>query len=233
MAFTARELITRSYYLSQIVARDLQTVSSSQITDGLYLLNALLDFKGSDIRHIPYFRRDEFETVIGQEDYFVENLVFVDSLTFNIGDVRYSMIEASRKDYFASPRVDNIQALPYMYRCERELGGMRIYLYFLPQDVYTIKLSGKFEFDQVELDTDLTLNYDLFYIEYMRHLLADMLCDEFGVTLPDGVMQKLVEYTKKITEISPPDLTLGKQSFFKGSPAFDWQMINLYKGWIP
>lgn len=233
MAYPALELITRSYYLSQVVARELQTVSGAQITDGLYLLNSLLDFKGSDIRHIPYFKRDTFDTVVGQEEYFVPNLVYLDALTFNIGDVRYALDKMTRKEYFSGPRVDNIESLPYGYRIERELGGSRIYLYFLPESIYTMKLSGKFEFDEVELQTDLSLSYDLFYTEYMRYLLAQMICAEWGVTLPDQASKQLSIYQKKIMEVSPPDLSIQKQSFFNKQPTWDWQAINLWKGWWP
>ena len=66
MAYTALELVTRAYYLSQIVAREAQTVSGSQISDGLYLLNALLDVKASDLQLIPYYQEYDFTSVAGQ-----------------------------------------------------------------------------------------------------------------------------------------------------------------------
>src|SRR3990167_10297108 len=228
MAYTALQLINRAYYLSQVVSRELQTVSGVQVDDGLYLLNALLNFKGTDIRNIPYFRRDTFNTVIGQEAYSVENLVYLDTLTFNIGDVRYSLQESTRKDYFGSPRVDNIQSLPYEYRIERELGGSRIYLYFLPEAVYVMNLSGKFEFDEVTLTTDLELTYDAFYIEYLRYLLAKKICEEYGATFPEESKAALMEYQKKIMEVSPPDLSIRKRSYFNGGRSEDWQAINLW-----
>lgn len=233
MAYPALELITRSYYLSQVVARDLQVVTGSQATDGLYLLNAFLDFKGTDIRAIPYFRRDTFDTEIGVEEYFIENLVYLDALTFNIGDVRFSLEETTRKEYFSGPRVDNIESLPYEYRVERELGGSRIFLYFVPNAVYQMKLSGKFDFDQVDFETDLSLYYDLFYIEHMRYNLANLICAEYGATFPEESQRMLSVYNKKIIEVSPPDLSIRSQSFFGNNPAWDWQMINLFKGYIP
>ena len=55
MAYLAVDLISRAYYLSQVVSRELQVVSGTQITDGLYLLNSLIDFKNSDLREIPYY----------------------------------------------------------------------------------------------------------------------------------------------------------------------------------
>ena len=233
MAYTALQLITRSYYLSQVVSRQLQTVSGEQITDGLFLLNALLSFKGTDLRLIPYFQRYEFDSVANQEEYFIENLLYVDALTFNIGPVRYSMRELTRKEYFASARVDDIANLPFSYRVERELNGSRIFLYFLPGGVYQMKLSGKFGLTQVELTTDLSLVYDLYYIEYLRYALAEYICCDYGVTFPDESKAKYMEIQKKLMEVSPADLSIQKQTYFNSRPGLDWQMVNVGKGWWP
>ncbi len=233
MAYTALQLITRSYYLSQVVSRNLQIVTGDQVTDGLYLLNALLDYKSTDIRLIPYFQRYEFDTVIGQEEYFVPGLLYVDSLTFNLNTVRFSLIETTRKEYFASPRVDDVESLPYYYRVERELDGSRIFLYFVPNAVYEMKLSGKFKLDPVTLTTDMSLTYDPFYIEYLRYSLAKMICEDYGATFPDESKSKYESMQKKLMEVSPPDLSISKNSYFSGLPGWDWQMINLYKGYLP
>lgn len=232
MAVTALELITRSYYLSQVVARELQTVSGAQINDGLYLLNALLDVKASDLHLIPYFQEYTFDTIQGTESYSVPNLVYVDSMTFNIGDVRYSLIEQGRKEYFASPRIDNVESLPYSYRVERELDGAKVYLYFVPAAAYTIKIWGKFGFTNVTLDTDLSLVYDKFYLEYLRFALAEYICSDYGATFPDLSQQKLKQIVKKLMMISPADLSIQKRSYFTKNPALDWQMINI-PGWQP
>src|SRR5579859_1953944 len=119
MAYTALTLINRAYYLSQVVSRQLQTVSGEQQQDGLFLLNALLDIKGSDLHLIPYFQQFQFTIIDSQEEYFIPNLLYVDTMTFNIGDVRYPMIEMTRKQYFGTGRVDDITTLPFSYRVER------------------------------------------------------------------------------------------------------------------
>jgi len=234
MAITARQLITKSYYLSQIVARELQTVSGTQLADGLDLLNALLDVKGSDLRLIPYFRRDSFPTIAGQEEYFRPNLLAVETLTFNLGDVRFGMQEMSRREYFGTPRVDNVQSLPFQYRAERELGGTRLYLYFQPNGVYTVKLSGKFGLTQVTYDDDMSLTYDLYYIEYLRYALAEYICQDWGQTFPEPSRMKLEEMRKKLLDTNPPDLTIQKLGYFGDArDTLDWQTINLTTGYFP
>jgi hypothetical protein len=233
MAVTALELITRSYYLSQVVSRELQTVSGDQITDGLYLLNALLDFKSTDTRLIPYYDRTTFNTIAGTEAYFRPNLLMVDTLTFNIGQVRYSMNEMTREQYFAISRVDNIQSLPFSYRVERVLGGANIYLYFVPADVYVMNLSAKYALSEVTLNQDISLVYDKYYIEYLRHELANMICSDYGATLPDSTMETLKEYRKKLLAVSPPDLSIQGDDYFSHGMGMDWQTVNLTTGWWP
>lgn len=231
--YTAQTLITRSFYLSQIVGRGLQTVSGEQINDGLYLLNALLEFKSSELQLIPYFTEYFFNTVQGTEMYFIPSLVYTDTMTFNIGPVRYPLIDMSRKEYFNGPRVDNIQSLPYGFRVERVLNGSNVYLYFPPADVYQMRIWGKFSLSDVTLNQDLSLTYDGYYIEYLRYALAEYICSEYGNTFPDQSQKKYEEIRKKLMNPSPPDLTIQKRSYFSGPGVFDWQTINLYKGFLP
>lgn len=233
MAYTALQLITRAYYLSQVVSRDLQTLTASQVTDGLYLLNADLDYKSTDLRLIPYFQRTTFNTVQGTGDYFIDGLLYVDSLTFNIGQIRYSLTENTRKEFFSGPRVDDIQSLPYSYRTERELDGTRIFLYFVPEAVYVMKLSGKYALPEVTLTTDMSLTFDKFYIEYLRYSLAIRICENYGATVPDSTYAKYMEMQKKLMDVSPPDLSMTKRGYFGSKGVWDWQTINLYKGFLP
>ena len=156
MAYTAQQLITRSWYLSGIVARNLQFVTGDQITDGLMMLNALLDFKQIEIDLIPYWTYIELPAVPNQEFYFLPFVAAVESMTFNIGPVRYPMDQTTRSTYYASSRVDNISTLPFNYNYNRALGGGNLALYFLPESNFPLKLMVKIFLVDVSLNTDLT-----------------------------------------------------------------------------
>lgn len=156
MAHTAQELITRSWYLSGIVARNLQIPTGDQITDGLAMFNALLDFKQIEIDLIPYWTYIEFQLTPNQEFYFLPNIAEIETSTFNIGTVRYPMESVSRSNYFGSGRVDNINTLPFDYNYNRGQNGGTLALYFLPQDNYPFKAMVKLFLNDVTLDTDLT-----------------------------------------------------------------------------
>jgi len=233
MAYTVTDLITRAYYLSQVVSRELETVSGQQLSDGLVWLNALLSLKSAYTRVIPYYQQYQFNAVPAQEEYFVPNLVTPETLTFNIGPVRYSTQPQSRRPYFGSGRVDNITSLPFNWHFERVLGGSNIFLYFLPDQAYPIKIWGKFGFDNVTLNQNLLTLYDEYYIDYLRYRLAMRICSEFGIPLQPQAMAELEELEEAMTDVSPPDMSLTKYSSLQGETGINWGDINIGRGWRP
>lgn len=233
MAYTVTELITRAWYLSSIVARDFETVSGDQLHDGLQMLNSLLSFKAVDTRRIPYYKQYLFNAVVGQEEYFIPGLIEVETLTFNLQTVRYSMTQVGRSEYFSTPRANDIKSLPYQYHIEREKDGARLFMYFLPQETYPFKLRGKLFLSNVSLNQDLSLTLDLFYIEYLRYALAEYMCQEYGVTYQPESQQKLKEFESMIFDISPIDFTQSKSSCFGTNSGYDYAQINLGKGFVP
>lgn len=233
MAYTVTELITRAFYLSQVVSRELETVSGQQLEDGLVWLNALLSLVSAKTKLIPYYQEYDFNAVAGQEKYFVPNLVQPETLTFNIGPVRYSTAPQSRKPYFGSGRVDNITSLPFNWHFERLLGGSDIYLYFLPDTNYPIKIWGRFGFTDVTLNQDLELIYDQYYIDYLRYRLAVRICSEYGIQIQPQAYEEMLELEEAMKDVSPPDLTLTKISTLHVEPGINWGDINTGRGWRP
>ena len=234
MSYTVTQLINRAYYLSQVVSRQLQTVSGEQFEDGLYLLNALLDVKGSDLRLIPYFTFGNFDTIANQWKYFIPNMISVETMTFNLGNTIFSMIRVERKDFFGSGRIEHVNSLPFSYHTERVLGGMDIYMYFDPGQILNIKYTGKFSLTDVTATTDLSLYYDLYYIEYLRYALAEYICSEWAVNMPEQAAMKLRQIVKKLKDISPADLTIQKAStLIVGQMGVTWAQVSLSPGWLP
>ena len=156
MAYTAQQLITNSWFLSGIVARNLQYPTGDQITDGLQMLNDLLNFKQIETDLVPYWQYITFPAVPNQEFYFLPYVADVETSTFNIDVLRYPMENVSRTNYFGSSRVDNISTLPFSWNFDRGLGGGNFAMYFKPADTYPIKMKVKTFFTDVALNTDLT-----------------------------------------------------------------------------
>lgn len=248
MAYTAQELITRSWFLSGIVARNLQVPTGDQINDGLRMFNDLLNFKQIDLPLIPYYTYIQIEAVPDQEFYFLPFVASVESVTFNIGPVRYPTGDTTRRAYFGSSRVDNISALPFNFNYSRSQGGGNLALYFLPESNYPLKLMVKLFLVDVDLTTDLTnvsqivpytfLNssnqgYDTSYIEYLRYALAQYMCSEYGITFNPESKAILTSYTRKLMYMDPPDLSMNKISILTEGTGYNWGDVNIGKGWRP
>lgn len=250
MAYTAETLITRAWYLSGIVARNLQTVTGDQIQDGLLLLNALLDFKQIETDLIPYWTYVEIPLVPGQESYFLPNIAAIESSTFNIGTVRYPMESVTRRNYYGSSRVDNIASLPFSWNFNRGQGGGTLSMYFLPAGNYPLKIMVKFFLIDVTLTTDLvnvnfplpytfinTSNqgYDTSYIEYLRYALAQMMCSEYGIIFNPESEKILRRYERQLMFESPPDLSMKKTTILAADSqvGFSYGDVNLGLGWRP
>lgn len=232
MAYTTTELITRAWYLSGIVARDLQTVTGDQLNDGVQMLNALLDLKTANQRMIPYYKEYDFTAVIGQEKYAIPDLILVETLTFTINSVRYAMEEKSRSVYFGTPRANDIQSLPYIFHVERAKGGSNLYMYFLPQEAYAFKMVAKFSLADVALGQDLSLTLDGFYLEYLRYALAEYMCQEYNLIFQPQNIMRLREIETVIFDISPLDLTTKKKSILTRTQGGDiYAQANIGHGW--
>lgn len=233
MPYTTTELITRSYNLSSVVSRDLETVTGDQLNEGLDLLNELLSIKSANQRLIPYFGTYEFTAVIGHEEYFIPNLILAESLTFSLDNVRYSMLIKSRREYFSTPRANNTQSLPYQWHYEREFGGAKLWMYFLPDREYPFELWGKFSLQDVSLNQDLSLTISKFYLAYLRYALAEYICQEYNINFPEDNQRELDSIEQKLIDISPIDLTTFKMSSLQKTGSLNYGDINISKGYRP
>lgn len=233
MSYPALQLVTRSWYLSGIVARNLEQVSGDQASDGLELLNELLDFKASDLSLIPYFKRDTIQLLTGVEEYYVPNLYQIETMTFNLGDVRYPMANESRINYFGQGRVNNINSLPFQWHLEREKGGSRVRVYYRPMQDYVAEITAKFALTEVTLFQDLSLVYDGFYLAYLRYALAEYMCHYYDIAFAPEKKAMLNSMIARLTYVSPPDLTNKKIRFMGNRSALNWGQVNIGKGYYP
>jgi hypothetical protein len=248
MSYTAQDLITRSWFLSGIIARNLQVPTGDQIYDGLQMLNDLLNFKQIEIDLIPYWTYIELPLVPGQEFYFLPYVAAIESATFNIDVVRYPMDYVARRNYYGSSRVDNISTLPFSWNYNRALGGGNMALYFKPEAAYPLKMMVKLFLVDVTLQTDLTnvsqvvpytfinssnQGLDTSYIEYLRYALAQYMCSEYGILFNPESEKILTSYKRKLMYIGPPDLSNIKTSILTAGTGLNWGDVNLGKGWRP
>ena len=227
------ELLNNAWYLSEIVARDLQTVSGSQSADGLRYLNSILTENAITGRYIPYYTHTTVPCVIGQEEYAVPGLIEVSTLTFNYNTVRYELEEYPRTRYFGEGRVDNIQTLPSVYFFEKNLGGSTIFIYPLPDQVYTLNITGKYALAKVVLTDELSTTLDDFYVTYLEYALAQRLCELYNMPFSEAKVKTLEGFMKQLNNIIDIDLSVNKTSILSGRGRVNYGQVNLGKGWTP
>ena len=182
---------------------------------------------------VPYETTYSANFVVGQETYYIPNLIQVDTLVFFLDQVRYAMKYTKRNDYFGSSRVENIQTLPFEWYFERQLGGGNLYIYFQPDKNYPMQLHGIFLQPPVALGQDLTLQFDQFYITYLRYALADRICSEFAYGTPPNVIRQLSKYEAWINKNSRIlDVSIHKTSTLQKRGSLNYAFINLGHGWV-
>src|ERR1700722_11505151 len=202
MVYTTTQLITGAYYSSGVVGREFETVSGAQIGDGLQWLNDIISEKNVDEGMVPYETTYNANFVIGQELYYIPNLIQIDTLTFFLDEVRYGMKYTKRNNYFGSSRVENIKTLPFEWYFERQFGGGNLYIYFQPDQNYPMEIHGIFNLPTVALGQDLSLIFDQFYLTYLRYALSDRICSEISLETPPNVIRQLGKYEAFINKSS-------------------------------
>jgi hypothetical protein len=233
MAYTTNQLISSSYYAAGVVSREFETVSGSQVGDGLVWLNNIITEKTVNESMIPYETTYNANFVVGQEIYSIPNLIQIDTLVFFLDAVRYAMKYEKRNAYFGTSRVENIQTLPFEWYFERQFGGGNLYIYFQPDRNYPMEIHGVFRIPSVSLGQDLSLTLDEFYTTYLHYALADRICAEYAYTTPDNVIRQLGKYEAFINKNSRLlDLRIGKTSTLQKRGTFNYGFVNLGHGWV-
>lgn len=236
----ARELISWSFYLSGVVARRFDTVEGNDIKDGLTLLNDILADRNSDGRYLPYYDTFQFPAVVGQEEYLINNLVEIETLTVTLENVRYYMQWVGRAAYFGDSRVNGIKSIPFTYHADRGINQethvpcMRIWAYWEPsQSDYVFEVVGRFSLASVTLDTNISNSLEGFYIDYLKYKLAQRICHFYGVPFNPQLMQELLVLEDKCDDVSPIDTTIQKMNPFGSSSPLNWGDVNIGHLWRP
>jgi hypothetical protein len=234
MVSTVNELIVESYYASGIVSREFETVSGSQIAGGLKFLNAIIGDKAIQTKLLPYADKYTFNAQAGVEEYFIPNLVGIDTFVFYIQGLRYETNNQQRKQYFGSFRPTNIQSLPFNWHAERTLNGTNLFLFFIPDQNYPLEIWGNFKISSVTQFQDLSLTMEQFYINLLHYELTARLCKENNYIIPQDIKDQLQSYYDAISgQSNTIDLRMQKWSAFRKGGAINYAYVNVSGGWTP
>lgn len=234
MSFNANRLITEAYYVGDIVARGYQQPTEAQVNNGLISLNRLFASTAYETGTIPYFTNYQFDAVIGQEVYFIPNLITARILTFTLSNVRFALSYQGRDAYFGSFRAENVNSLMFTNHIEKTKGGANLYMYFKPDQTYPCQLWGLFKLPPVTQFQDLSLTIDDEYINYLLYALARKLCLDSGREIPRSVQEEYERiYDTLNNNASTPDVNCKKLSTFGNMGSPNYANANFGNAWQP
>lgn len=234
MAYLTSNLITEAYYTSGIVSREYETPTGAQMSDGLRLLNKVIADRAIDQSTIPYSQKYTFNAVSGTSEYFIDNLIDIETFTFFIDGLRYQTNNQTRREFFGSFRPTEIQSLPWNWHVERELNGARLFLYFVPDTAYPLEIWGEFRLVSVTMFQDLELTLDSFYTNFLEYLLVERLCQFNSFKVPGDVQVQLEKYYQWIAgNLNIMDLSQRKYRRLSSGTAINYGIANLSNGWLP
>jgi len=232
MAYNTTQLVTEAFYLSGIVSRDFQTPTGDQITAGIFQLNNLLGDKTIQNGLIPYYSEYNLNMVIGQEEYFIPNLINIDTFVFYLASIRYATREVARHAFQGSARADNINSLMYEWHFERCFGGGKLFVYFFPDQGYPCTIWGQFRLSSTTAFQDLSTIYDIFYIDFLTFELAARLCNVYSYSIPPGVEKQLQSFYETIDNTSSTfDLRTQKISTLQPGGYINYAQVNIGQGY--
>ncbi len=234
MSYSVQKLVAESYYISNIVSREFETVSGQQSTDGVSILNDLIADKTIEEQYIPYAQEHTMTALQGVSEYFIADLIGVNTYTFFIDSVRYQTVNQQREQFFGSGRNVNITSLPFIWHSERELGGSRLFVFPIPSQNFPVVIWGQFSLSSVTQFQDLELTLDRFYINFLKYELAVRLCNEYGYNVPPRVEKQLQTYYQVIgSQSNTMDLRQKTLSTLGNTQGINWAYINLGQGYTP
>jgi len=236
MAFNTLQLIGGAYKAANINPGGYKVLTPEQKKNGLFLLNVLLSDKTVDTSMLLYWQKLEGVFDINVGEYFIENLIQIETLTFFMSDgtVRFPTQAQSLDEFMGSGRAMNTDSLPFFYYVNKVNGGATLYVYFLPSEEYAYQIWGQFQLTSVTLFENLEDKFPMYYINFLRLQLAKYLCIDGGFTCPPLVLEQLVQYRESIAENGTvDDYTMTIYNPLAGNNYLSWPQLNIGKADIP
>jgi hypothetical protein len=195
-----KAILKRSLQLINAVEQGSEP-TADQYADTLAFFNDMLT--GQDGLMLNYIAREEFSTVAGQRvyeigstgDFATPKPVSIDSAFITDGGVEWPVVVVPQNRYDAIS-VKTTESRPYWlyYDPYHPLG--KIYLYYVPEKVYTLRLNMKKELVEYDsINDDFTLPNQ--YRRWAVFNLAVEYADVEGFAVPNGVA-RIARKTEKV-----------------------------------
>ncbi len=210
MTFSASKVVSDAWYKSGFVPSD-ASVDGSSMALGLDELKLLISGIDLDGGAQPFTVNTTVNLVGGQEDYDIEGLVEIISLSYTDGNIRYRLKPTSADAYESNPRIEDLSTFPDRYYARRippqtvngvlQSNGMRISFYPVPNKSYVLNITGKFAQPEITMTTDLSALFPPWMIDYFILGTAMRICEYYDMDCPQRIVNRFNSLESKIKSL--------------------------------
>lgn len=186
---TTNKLIQGAFTLCGKFAND-KNLSGPNFSQGLEVLNSLLDFYSASSDLIGYYKTIEFPLVISQKEYIISRDISLNPdvifdqcilplhVQLNLSSVRYPVeIVPDIYDYNIS-RYDNVTTIPWRVYFQNSPGATTLDFIVFPSSDFTCKLKGKFALTYLEENENITTLPNYYHL-FLKFALGRMLSKHY------------------------------------------------------
>lgn len=231
---TTNELIDSAYRFLGEVGED-EPVDGTMLSDGLYILNELVDqFSASQI-YIGFNTQVSFNLTANKGTYSFSNIVSADVVSnrivdinyanYFIQDISYPLDIINKSQYYNIVRITNLQARPGFIFLDRQIQASFLTVYPIPDQTYPCTVGVKLMIDQFAANTVIT-NVPAYSQRFLRYALTR----ELKQWYPSGnwTQESEEEYTRMFNDLKGStelDMTIRPSLILVSPLPYYWQNI--------
>lgn len=222
----ASELINDAYRFSNIIAEEGQDLTSTQLRDGVRLLNYIIRNLNIDGEEIALNAQENLILPAGHQTLLLPDYIKLYKVQYDLGSIFVDTALLSAEDFYNVAVVTNTTSIPFAGYAKRTANGIELFFYFAPNRDYEIRIiSGLKKITELNADDDIVTN-DFFYNELLVWKLANDLRMRNQMDVNQDISAKIRNISNRLKSIKTKNnniktVNLGRKSQSASSKLMD------------
>lgn len=230
-------LIVDAYRFGKIFPVVEANPDSERLTDGLRLLNYIIDEMNIDGKEVVL--NASFTIDNPTTPYPLKGWIEISSATYRIGSVETPMEIVSLDKFMGTSYIRNVKSIPYLGYFQRsDLDGFNLNFYFDPDEKYPITINGLKSIDKLTLNDDINVKAKIYKVYLLERLIQNLRAynskpdDPRNIAAIANLENKLsnIKDVNTMVECSPFVVGSGDVVDTLGNAAYE---ANIFQGWRP
>lgn len=197
----ASELINDAYRFGNVIAEEGQDLTSTQLRDGVRLLNYIIRTLNIDGAEIALNAQENLVLPAGQQTLFLPDYIKLYKVQYDLGSVFVDTNLLSAEDFYNIAVIQNTTSIPFAGYAKRRADGIELFFYFAPNKDYDVRIiSGLKKITELNADDDIAIN-DFFYNELLVWKLANDLRIRNQMDLNSDIAGKIRNISNRLKSI--------------------------------